>query len=125
MDLYIPDAPDYFLVTFGFPRRDIISERAKTPTLAQALHMINGETLLKKVESPENVMAGWLKDGLRDDQIIDSIYQRAYARLPSDKERTAVREFIQSEEEAGRSRRGAFDGVLWTLINSKEFQVNH
>ncbi len=125
MDLYIPDSPDYFLVTFGFPRRDIICERSKTPTLGQALHMINGDTILKKVEATDNVLDGWLKDDWPEERIVDMIYQRAYARHPSDKERAAATEFIQSEVAAGRSRRRALGGVLWTVLNSKEFQVNH
>jgi hypothetical protein len=125
MDLYIPDSPDYFLVTFGFPRRDIICERSKTPTLSQALHMINGDTILKKVQAPDNVLGGWMKAEWSDDRIVEAIYQRAYARPASSSELTAVREFIQSEMAAGRSRRAALGGVLWTVLNSKEFQVNH
>ncbi|MBI1787699.1 MAG: DUF1549 domain-containing protein, partial [Acidobacteria bacterium] len=31
-DLYVPDGPDYFLVTFGLPRRDILAGRPKSPT---------------------------------------------------------------------------------------------
>ena len=125
MDLYIPDAPDYFLVTFGFPRRDIICERAKTPTLGQALHMINGETVLKKVRAQDNVLSRWMGEGWSDDRIIDAIYARAYARDPSDGERATVKDFIKDEQAAGRSHRRALEGVLWTLLNSEEFQVNH
>jgi hypothetical protein len=125
MDLYIPDAPDYFLVTFGFPRRDIICERANSPTLGQALHMINGETVLKKVQAPDNVLSRWMGEGWSDDRVIEAIYARAYARAPSDAERGAVKDFIKDEQAAGRSHRRALEGVLWTVLNSKEFQVNH
>jgi hypothetical protein len=125
MEVDIPDSPDYFLVTFGLPRRDILCERAKTPTLSQALHLINGEAVTKKVQAKDNILTTWLKDGGADDQIIDAIYLRAYARAPSASELTAVKEFIDSEIAAGRSRRRALEGVLWSVLNSKEFQVNH
>ena len=52
MDLYIPDIPDYFLVTFGEPRRDVLADRIKTPTLSQALHLMNGETVQPGNTSP-------------------------------------------------------------------------
>jgi len=125
MDLYVPDAPDYFLVTFGLPRRDIICERSKTPTLSQALHMINGDTIRKKVDAADNVLAAWMKDGWSDDRIVDEIYLNSYARSASTGELNAVKQFIQSENAAGRSRRSVLGGVLWTVLNSKEFQVNH
>jgi hypothetical protein len=125
MDLYVPDAPDYFLVAFGLPRRDIICERSKTPTLSQALHMINGDTVRKKVDASDNVLGAWIKDGWSDDRIIAEIYLDSYARPASGSELSAVREFIESEMAAGRSRRAALGGVLWTVLNSKEFQVNH
>jgi len=125
MDLYVPDAPDYFLVTFGLPRRDIICERSKTPTLSQALHMINGDTIRKKVDAADNVLAAWMKDGWSDDRIVDEVYLNSYARSASIAELNSIKEFIQSEVTAGRSRRSALGGVLWTVLNSKEFQVNH
>ncbi|MEO8660241.1 MAG: DUF1549 and DUF1553 domain-containing protein [Bryobacteraceae bacterium] len=125
MDLYVPDAPDYFLVAFGFPRRDIICERSRTPTLSQALHMINGDTVRKKVDAPDNALGGWIKDGWSDDRIVSEIYLDSYARPASSSELTSVKEFVESEMAAGRSRRAALGSFLWTVLNSKEFQVNH
>ena len=86
MDLYIPDAPDYFLVTFGFPRRDVMADRSKTPTLGQALHLINGDSAMKKIEARENVLSGLLSEGLSDADIIGRLYERAFSRLPSERE---------------------------------------
>ena len=125
MNVDAADAPDYFLVAFGFPRRDIICERAKSPTLGQALHMINGDTILKKVQAPDNALSRWMGEAWPDDRIVDAIYERAYARPPSDAERGAVRDFIKAEQSTGSSHRRALEGVLWTVLNSKEFQVNH
>jgi hypothetical protein len=124
-DIYIPDGPDYFLVTFGFPRRDVLSDRTKTPTLSQALHLMNGEALGDKIQSEENVLGQLMARNVDNAGIIEEIFERAYARQPSAKERDLVLDHISSELAAGRSRRRALESILWSVINSKEFQLNH
>ena len=62
---------------------------------------------------------------LTDDQAVTTLYQSCYMRLPSDVEMQSVRNFLNSEQQAGRPRRRALEGVLWSLLNSKEFQLNH
>jgi hypothetical protein len=125
MEVHVPDSPDHFLVTFGLPRRDILCERTKSPTLSQALHMINGETIMQKIQKEDNVLAAYLKKGWSDEQIVEALYLRAYARPLLDTERDAIREFLNAEISAGRSRRRALEGVLWSVLNSMEFKVNH
>ncbi len=124
-DLYIPDGPDYFLVTFGFPRRDILSERSKSPSLNQALHMMNGQSVKEKVESDKNILAELLKQGLSEAEMIKAIMERAYARLPEMEELKAIQESFQAERVAGRSQRRILESFLWAVLNSKEFQLNH
>jgi hypothetical protein len=123
MDVYQPDQPDYFLVTFGFPRRDILCERQAQPTLGQALHLMNGTTIQSKVEDKDNVLGGW--ELLPDSEVARSLYERAFARLPSDTELNHVIEHLASEKGAGRTRRKALEGLLWATLVSKEFQINH
>ena len=124
-DIYIPDSPDYFLRAFGTPRRDIIKERAQTPTLAQALHMINGRTVRDKVESEDNILGKRMAEARGDSEIVEEIYERAYARPPTEGERDSLTAFIASELEAGRGRRRALENILWAVLNSKEFVLNH
>ncbi len=119
-DIYVPDAPDYFLVTFGFPRRDILGDRVHAPTLSQALHMMNGDTIRQKVEVPSNIL-----EGAKDNGILDLLYERAYARPPSETERRVLARFLETEQAAGRTRRRALENLLWSVLNSKEFQLNH
>jgi hypothetical protein len=123
MDVYQPDQPDYFLVTFGFPRRDILCERQAQPTLGQALHLMNGTTIQSKVEDKDNVLGGW--EPLPDSEVARSLYERAFARLPNDTELNHVMEHLASEKSAGRTRRKALEGLLWATLVSKEFQINH
>jgi hypothetical protein len=123
MDVYMPDQPDYFLVTFGFPRRDVVCERAATPTLGQTLHMMNGKTVQTKVEEKDNVLAAW--EPLSDADVTNALYERAFARAPNDAELGASRAFLEAEKASGRSRRKALEGLLWAALVSKEFQLNH
>ena len=114
----------YFLTTFGFPRRDVMETRSQTPSLGQALHLMNSDTVREKVSADENVLGRLLAEGLDDGQLVDRLYQRAYSRSPTPEQQGRVVEYIQSEAAAGRSRRRALENILWTLLNSKEFQLN-
>ena len=123
MDVYQPDGPDYFLVTFGFPRRDILCERQESPTLGQALHLMNGKTIQAKVEAKDNILASW--ENMPDGEIARALYERAFARQPSEPELGSVVAYLGSEKAAGRTRRKALEGLLWATLVSKEFQLNH
>ena len=116
--------PDYFLTVFGFPRRDILAPRDKSPSLSQALHMMNSKTIREKVEAEENILTGLLDQGLDDQAIVSRIFERAYARRPSRAQWSSVSEFITLEKQAGRTRRRALENTLWAILNSKEFQLN-
>ena len=124
-DIYVPDGPDYFLVTFGLPRRDILKDRAQEPTLSQALHLMNGASVRDKVEARGNILGELLGRHSADEEVVDALYERAYARLPNPAERDRIAQFMDREEAAGRSRRRAFENVLWAVLNSEEFQLNH
>ncbi|MYB52248.1 MAG: DUF1800 family protein, partial [Acidobacteriia bacterium] len=124
-DIYVPDGPDYFLVAFGLPRRDIMKDRAPEPTLSQALHLMNGATVRDKVGAEGNILGELLGQGSPDGQVVAALYERAYARPPSQEEQDRIARFIAAERAAGRSRRRAFENVLWAVLNSEEFQLNH
>ena len=113
-----------FLTTFGFPRRDVMEARSQAPSLSQALHLMNSETIREKVTSEDNVLGRLLQKGLDDRAVIEDLYWRAYARLPGDADWTTVSKFLDRERAAGRDRRRALENVLWAILNSKEFQLN-
>ncbi len=119
MDVYMPDGPDPFLVTFGFPRRDILCERAGAPTLAQTLHLMNGKTIQTKVEEKDNILAAWEK--LPEGEAVTALYERAFARRPNERELGAGVAYLRE----GKNRRKALEGLLWATLVSKEFQLNY
>jgi hypothetical protein len=123
-DVVATNGPDYFLTVFGFPRRDILAPREKSPSLSQALHMMNSETIRDKVEADGNVLTQLLDQGLDDRTIVSRLFERAYARPPTEGQWDSVALFIASEKQAGRTRRRALENTLWAVLNSKEFQLN-
>ena len=114
----------HFLTTFGMPRRDVMQARAQAPSLAQSLNLMNGNEVEGKVRAEGNVLTELLSAGRPDGDVIADLYVRSYARPPTGKEATAMREYVAAEVRAGRERRRAFESILWAILNSKEFQLN-
>lgn len=122
--LQLPDTQvkSEFLTVFGRPARQICdsSERSSDATIAQALHVINGETLNKKLSATDGYVALLLKLGLSDSRILDHIFLTAFSRYPSDAEKAA----LLADLKQGR-RQQSLEDVVWALLTSKEFLFNH
>jgi hypothetical protein len=114
-------ANNYFLKTFGLCSRDSVnaSETRMEPTLAQALHMLNGDTIEGKLgRSP--VIAADLKAGRAPDEIVDDLFTRTLSRQPSAAEMKKLLALITDPKD-----RKAYDDIFWALLNSSEFEFNH
>jgi Protein of unknown function (DUF1553)/Protein of unknown function (DUF1549)/Bacterial Ig-like domain (group 2) len=134
--LQLPDTQvkSDFLASFGRPARVLCdaAERASDPTITQALHVINGDTLNKKLSAPEGTIALFLKLGLSDRRILEYMYLSAFSRYPSDSERAALVAALEKTrlekgtEEARRdAHRQALEDMVWAMLTSKEFLFNH
>jgi len=113
---------NYFLKTFGLCSRDSVnaSETRLEPTLAQALHLVNGDTVEGKVErSP--VITKLMDAGQKPDNIVEALFVRALARKPSEPERRKLLALASADP---KDRKG-YEDVLWALLNSSEFEFNH
>ena len=86
---------------------------------------MNGEALGEKIQSEENVLGQLTAKNMDNAGIVGQIFERAYARPPTAKELDIVLVHVTSELAAGRGRRQTLESVLWSVINSKEFQLNH
>ncbi len=124
-DYEVPDAPSYFMSTFGFPRRDVLAHRNEEPTMAQALHLMSRSTLEPKLVAKDGLISKIMERGATDDDVIGEFYERAYARMPRETERATVRSHLEAERAAGRAKRRAYENLLLVLLNTKEFQLNH
>lgn len=118
-------APSYFLQTFGRMRaREVICERDDQPDVVQAMHLISGETLQRQITAKGGRLDQWLQDpSLGDEEIVRRLFLSALVRPPDARELSLALEPIRAKGSA--ARRQAFEDVLWSIFNSKEFIFNH
>jgi Protein of unknown function (DUF1549)/Protein of unknown function (DUF1553) len=128
--LQLPDTKveSYFLSVFGRPERIITSaaERMQDPTLPQALHAINGDTLNKKLMNDQGVIAQMVTAGKSNSDIVEQLYLSALSRRPTDAERTGILADLDHSPAAdAAAHRRQMEDVAWALMTSREFLFNH
>lgn len=117
--------PQYMMKVFGrSDLREVICERDTKPSIAQVMHMVSGDTIQQQVTAREGHLDAWLRD-LPDERIVENIYFAALTRRPGpDEVRAALAPITASSGDAA-TRRRAFEDLLWTVFNSKEFLFHH
>jgi hypothetical protein len=113
---------NYFLQTFGRARRDTVCacEVQTEPTLSQALHLLNGASVLGKIQQSKQVER-WLDEGKSPTEVIQEVYVRSLTRLPTDEELT---DLLALCGDAPRPVAELQD-IYWAVLNSREFLFNH
>ena len=123
--LQIPDAKNnpYFLTVFGKPPRLITvdSERTAEPSVAQALHAINGETLNQKLRAPGGLIDSFVRHALSDEMALRHLYLAALGREPRPAEEKRLLTALRESDD----RRQAIEDIAWAILTSKEFMFNH
>ena len=123
-----------FLSVFGRPKRIICDagERSSEPNIAQALHVINGDTLNKKLSDPNGYAALAVKLGLSDSRILDHLYLSAFSRYPSEAEKAPLLDALRkarltagSADVQREAHRQALEDMMWAMLTSKEFLFNY
>ena len=128
--LQLPDTQvkSEFLTVFGRPARLACdaAERSVDPTIAQALHVINGDTLNKKLSAPDGNVALFLKLGLSDSRILEHVYLTAFSRYPTETEKKELLAALEKSRAGTREvHEQALEDMMWALLTSKEFLFNH
>jgi hypothetical protein len=132
--LQLPDTAvqSYFLTAFGRPVREQTqeSERSSVPTITQALHIINGDTLNGKLRAQGNVLDKLIKAGDSNSQIVTYLYLAAFSRYPTARELTALTGHLQTAEMqkvkgAMSPRRAALSDLAWAILTSQPFMFDH
>ncbi len=123
-----------FLSAFGRPKRIICDagERSSEPNIAQALHVINGDTLNKKLGDANGYPALAVRLGLSDSRILDNLYLSAFSRYPSEEEKKPLLDALRkartttgSPEVQREAHRQAVEDMMWAMLTSKEFLFNY
>jgi hypothetical protein len=118
-----PRVPSYLLDVFGRPARQAPCEceRHSEPTIAQALHLLNGDLLNRKIDAPDGRVAKLLQGKTPVPELVEELYLAALGRRPRADEAARAARWVQ---EAPTPKEGAAD-LLWVLLNSREFLFNH
>ena len=116
-----PEIESYFLEVFDRPSRQLICERKNTPTLNQALHLVSGESLQKKIAGEQGVLRKLLLGRRSPAEIVEELYLGTVSRLPDAGERKLAEDAVRKAGDAGKG----LEDVFWALLSSKEFLFNH
>ena len=129
--LQLPDAAvdSYFLTAFGRPPRvtPADSERQQEPSITQALHVINGDTINRKLAAPRGLIQTLVDGGSDNRTAVERIYLAALSRYPSDEE---VRTLSKAMDETlargpASARRPVLEDLAWAVLTGREFLFNH
>ena len=131
--LQLPDSRvnSYALTLFGRPAREInsYSERVRSSTVPQVLHLLNGDLLSAKLRSPEGKLQRMLDEGLTDREMVRRIFWSSLSRPPSPGEEAEILKLFGPDGDSSASREQKRRELLedfWAgVMMSKEFLFNH
>jgi hypothetical protein len=114
--------PNYFLTTFGRATRQTpcACEVKTSPTLSQALHLINGETTSGKIEEGR-VVEKLFAEHHEPMSVADELYERCLCRRPTERETETIAARLAGSGDV----EAALVDLFWGLLNSNEFIFNH
>lgn len=112
----------YFLTTFGRATRETVCscEVKMEPTLSQALHLLNGDTVNNKIQAG-GLIDKWLAEKVEPLQIVERLYIATLSRRPNPTEQANFQALLSP----GSDVKTTLVDLFWALLNSREFIFNH
>src|SRR3954471_2712006 len=125
LQLYDSAVVSPFLRRFGRNQRVITCqcERSNEPSLVQALHVSNGDTIVKKLAAKDGKIESLVKSDIPNYRIIEDLYLTAVSRYPTDSEMTQLLATLNAAPAA--ERRAVLEDTYWAVLSSREFLFNH
>jgi hypothetical protein len=113
----------YALRIFGRPPRTTACdcERAAEPALPQTLFRMTDRSILDKFTARDGRVAELGKSKLTDDELAEEMFLATLSRMPTDDEKA---ETVKHLKEA-KTRTEAVTDIVWALVNTREFILNH
>jgi hypothetical protein len=124
---FVPQNPfvAFVLETYGRPQRNAAvqcdCERDGSPSIFQVLTLANHPRVWEKIRDPGGRAARLAAASGDLDGKLDELFLAVVSRFPSDVERAACREFVAASE----SPEKGLQDVLWSLLNTREFLLQH
>jgi hypothetical protein len=122
--IMLPDESysSYFLDVFGRPQRlsACECERVSEANLAQTLHLLNSDEVQNKVANGSR-LATLITDARPDAEKVDELFLWCWGKKPSAIQAKLALENIARHE---KTKKEAYENILWALINSKAFVFN-
>lgn len=109
-----PSPPGHFLREFGQSDRELVENSSDQASITQALAMLNGPTL-SSVTNKYSVLMRDMKGEKFEDRL-NTIYLTMLSHLPSAEEMSVFRESWAADPESG-----TVTGMVWTMLNTRQF----
>ncbi len=113
-----------FLETFGRPVRQSVCEceRPTEGSVPQMLHLMNSFTMQERLTRDPSLVSSLAKSTKSEDEIVQELYLSALSRYPTAEELGVAKAAFTREKV---TRKQGVEDVLWALLNSAEFILNH
>src|SRR5688572_16121723 len=113
----------YALRIFGRPSRTTACdcERAMEPALPQTLFRMTDPTLTQKLQAKGNRTAKLARSELSNEEAVEELFLATLTRVPTANEKAGALEYLKGT----KNRAEGLQDVLWALINTREFILNH
>ena len=118
-----PPSDHTFLSTFGQPERNTACqcERVKQLGFPQALQLVNGPTLQRKLNDPNGRIQQGIAAETPTEELVAELYWSALSRPPMPQELTMVMQHIEASHDPLKG----LQDCCWALINSPRFVFEH
>jgi hypothetical protein len=116
-ELNSPAPAGHFLREFGQSDRELVENSNDQAAITQSLALLNG-TALSSLTNRYSVLSRSMKGEKFDDRL-DTIYLTMLSRHPTNEEKAIFKEAWTSNPESG-----SFSGIVWTVLNTRQFLFN-
>ncbi len=113
----------YALRIFGRPPRTSACdcERAMEPALPQTLFRMTDQAIMRKFTKADGRALKLAKSKMNSEELVEELFLATLTRLPKADEKTDAVKYLVS----AKTRTDAVTDVLWALVNTREFILNH
>ncbi|MFM8271904.1 MAG: DUF1549 and DUF1553 domain-containing protein [Gemmata sp.] len=113
----------YALRIFGRPPRTTACdcERAMEPALPQTLFRMTDATVIAKFTNANGRTLKLAKSKMTDEEMAEECFLTTLSRLPTVKEKADALEHLKT----AKTRTEGVTDLLWALVNTREFILNH